>query len=98
MENITAHCRHPEKSTITMLQLINLNHSDERCICLTLLHIKIWQKVWVFKDQTLSSTKHFGLKLLILESTSKTLPDGFYFACDSVRSLDSPKRPTTRIF
>ena len=40
MENITDGCRHPEKSTITMLPLIDLNPSDERCIYLTLLHIK----------------------------------------------------------
>ena len=40
MENITAGCRHPERSTITMLPLTELNSCNESCIYSTLLHIK----------------------------------------------------------
>ena len=40
MENITAGCRHPERSTITMLPLTELNSGNESCIYSTLLHIK----------------------------------------------------------
>ena len=40
IENITAGCRHPERSTITTLPLIDLNPGDESCIYSTLLHIK----------------------------------------------------------
>ena len=40
IENITAGCRHPGRSTITMLALIDLNPGDESCIYSTLLHIK----------------------------------------------------------
>ena len=39
MENISAACAHPEKSTITMLLLIDLNPNNLTGICSTLLHV-----------------------------------------------------------
>ena len=39
MENIFANCAHPEKSTITMLPLIDLNPNVLTCIFSTLLHV-----------------------------------------------------------
>lgn len=40
MENISSGCSHPEKFSITMLPLIDLNPGDESWIRSTLLHIK----------------------------------------------------------
>lgn len=40
MKHITSGYAHPNKSTITMLPLIDLNPSDESCMYSTLLHIK----------------------------------------------------------
>ena len=39
MENISGACAHPEKSTITMLPLTDLNPNDLTCIHSTLFHI-----------------------------------------------------------
>ena len=40
MEKITAGCTHPERSTITMLPLIDLDPDDDSCIYSTLFYIK----------------------------------------------------------
>ena len=39
MENISPVCAYPEKGTITILPLINLNLNDLTCTYLTLLHV-----------------------------------------------------------
>ena len=39
MKNISAACTHPEKGTMTMLALIDLNPNDLICFYSTLLHV-----------------------------------------------------------